>query len=121
MAFVLDVTQHDHLVVAGNFFEGTLQVLARIDVITAEPVAIGLGYPTRGIEQTLAGGVSSVVSVANLTRADGAEFMRRAADVALAPAVTAFPLAGANEALARLRAGALDGAAVLVPERSAAQ
>jgi propanol-preferring alcohol dehydrogenase len=66
-------------------------------------------------------GERTVVSVANLTRADGAEFMRRAAEVDLAPAVTAFPLGAANEALARLRAGALEGAAVLVPERSAAQ
>lgn len=62
-------------------------------------------------------GERSVVSVANLTRADGVEFMRRAADVDLAPAVTAWSLGDANEALARLRAGALDGAAVLVPPR----
>jgi hypothetical protein len=30
MAFVLDVAQHDHLVVAGDFLEGARQVLARI-------------------------------------------------------------------------------------------
>lgn len=66
-------------------------------------------------------GERSVVSVANLTRADGAQFMRLAAAVELVPAVTPFPLGAANDALARLRAGALDGAAVLVPERSAAQ
>jgi propanol-preferring alcohol dehydrogenase len=66
-------------------------------------------------------GERSVLSVANLTRADGLEFMRRAGEVQLAPAVTAFPLSAANEALARLRSGALDGAAVLVPARLAAQ
>jgi propanol-preferring alcohol dehydrogenase len=53
--------------------------------------------------------------VANLTRADGRAFMRVASDVALRPSVEMFPLAEANEALARLRAGNLQGAAVLIP------
>lgn len=60
-------------------------------------------------------GERSVCSVANLTRADGAEFMRLAGNVALRPAVEPFALEEANEALARLRAGRLRGAAVLVP------
>jgi alcohol dehydrogenase, propanol-preferring len=58
-------------------------------------------------------GERSVVSVANLTRADGEEFMRIAAEVDLRPAVETFALAEANEALRRLRAGELRGAAVL--------
>ncbi|HVW70159.1 MAG TPA: zinc-dependent alcohol dehydrogenase family protein [Steroidobacteraceae bacterium] len=60
-------------------------------------------------------GERSVSSVANLTRADGKAFMRVAADLDLRPAVETFPLAQANEALARLRRGELQGAAVLVP------
>ena len=61
-------------------------------------------------------GERSISSVANLTRADGAAFMRLAAEVDLKPAVECFALADANEALARLRAGRLRGAAVLVTD-----
>jgi len=60
-------------------------------------------------------GERSVRSVANLTRADGAAFMAIAAAVPLAVHVEAFPLSQANEALDRLRGGALAGAAVLTP------
>ncbi|MCX7960781.1 MAG: zinc-dependent alcohol dehydrogenase family protein [Burkholderiales bacterium] len=60
-------------------------------------------------------GERCVRSVANLTRADGEAFMRVAARVPLEVATTTFSLAQANEALARLRAGRLSGAAVLVP------
>jgi propanol-preferring alcohol dehydrogenase len=62
-------------------------------------------------------GERSVVSVANLTRADGRDFMRLAATLQLTPSVEIAPLAAAIEALARLRSGTLEGAAVLVPER----
>jgi len=58
----------------------------------------------------------TVVSVANLTRRDGEEFLRLAAQVPVRTETETFPLAGANEALARLRAGRLRGAAVLVTE-----
>ena len=61
-------------------------------------------------------GERSILSVANLTRADGAEFLALAARSGLRTRTTAFPLSRANEALDLLRAGALEGAAVLVPE-----
>lgn len=61
-----------------------------------------------------------VRSVANLTRRDGEEFLRIAPDAGVRSAVERFPLSAANEALARLRAGTLRGAAVLVPEPEAA-
>ncbi len=61
-------------------------------------------------------GERSVRSVANLTRADGDAFMALAAAIPLTVHAEAFPLSGANEALARLRSGALAGAAVLTPE-----
>ena len=56
-----------------------------------------------------------LLSVANLTRADGRAFLAAAAAVPLRIATTPYPLARANEALADLRAGRLEGAAVLVP------
>jgi propanol-preferring alcohol dehydrogenase len=60
-------------------------------------------------------GERSVVSVANLTHADGDEFLALAPRVPVRTQVELMPLAAANEALARLRAGRLRGAAVLVP------
>ena len=60
-------------------------------------------------------GERSVCSVANLTRADGEEFFRIAAETPIRTKVTTFPLEDANEALARLRDGRLTGAAVLIP------
>ena len=54
-----------------------------------------------------------VRSVANLTRRDGEEFLELAPRVPVRTEVEAFPLEQANEALARLRAGEIRGAAVL--------
>ena len=56
-----------------------------------------------------------VVSVANLTRQDGIDFLRLAPKVGIVTQTTRYPLAEANQALADLRAGRFDGAAVLVP------
>jgi alcohol dehydrogenase, propanol-preferring len=55
----------------------------------------------------------SVRSVANLTREDGREFMRLAAELPIHTEVERFRLEEANEALARLRQGHITGAAVL--------
>ena len=55
----------------------------------------------------------SVRSVANLTRADGEEFMALAPQVPVRTEVEAFPLTAANTALARLRSGAVNGAVAL--------
>jgi propanol-preferring alcohol dehydrogenase len=55
-----------------------------------------------------------VRSVANLTRRDGEEFLALAPRVPVRTEVEPFPLARADEALARLRSGAVRGAAVLV-------
>jgi propanol-preferring alcohol dehydrogenase len=56
-----------------------------------------------------------VMSVANLTREDGREFLREAAARPFDVHTRTYALEQANEALADLRAGRLDGAAVLVP------
>ena len=54
-------------------------------------------------------------SVANLTRADGREFLELAPRMPVQTEVEEFPLEEANEALARLKSGELRGTAVLVP------
>ena len=56
-----------------------------------------------------------LVSVANLTRADAREFLAVAPLAGVRTQVTRYPLADANAALADLREGRLQGAAVLVP------
>jgi alcohol dehydrogenase, propanol-preferring len=58
-------------------------------------------------------GERSLGSVANLTRADGREFMELAPRVGVRTEVTSYPLERANEALEDLRAGRFRGAAVL--------
>jgi len=60
-------------------------------------------------------GERAVRSVANLTRRDGEEFLEIAPRIPVRTEVETFPLEEANEALTRLRSGALRGAAVLVP------
>ncbi|MEA2405281.1 MAG: alcohol dehydrogenase, propanol-preferring [Thermoleophilaceae bacterium] len=57
-------------------------------------------------------------SVANLTRDDGERFMRLAPEVPVRTATEAYPLEQANQALDRLRAGAVRGAAVLLSGRT---
>jgi propanol-preferring alcohol dehydrogenase len=58
-------------------------------------------------------GERSLGSVANLTRADGEEFLELAPRVPVRTEITAYPLEEANQALEDLRAGRLRGAAVL--------
>lgn len=55
----------------------------------------------------------SICSVANLTREDGREFFELAAKIPLKPEITLYGLEQANQAIADLRAGKLNGAAVL--------
>jgi len=56
-----------------------------------------------------------LVSVANLTRPDGIEFLRLAPEMGIVTKTTSYPLRQANQALADLRAGRFEGAAVLGP------
>jgi propanol-preferring alcohol dehydrogenase len=58
----------------------------------------------------------SICSVANLTRQDGAEFLALAPRVPVRTEVQTFPLSEATEALARLRSGKIQGAAVLLTD-----
>ena len=56
-----------------------------------------------------------IASVANLTRHDATEFLGIAPKANVKTTITVYPLIRANEALADLRAGRFQGAAVLVP------
>ena len=56
-----------------------------------------------------------LVSVANLTRQDGIDFLGQAPGLGIVTATTRYPLTQANQALDDLRAGRFEGAAVLVP------
>lgn len=60
-------------------------------------------------------GERTIRSVANLTRRDGVEFLALAGRIPIETHIETFALADANDALARLRNGALTGAAVLLP------
>jgi propanol-preferring alcohol dehydrogenase len=56
-----------------------------------------------------------ILSVANLTRTDGVEYLALAGEAGIRTHAEALPLAEANTALDRLRRGDLEGALVLVP------
>jgi alcohol dehydrogenase, propanol-preferring len=57
----------------------------------------------------------AVVSVANLTRQDGLELLDLAPRIPIRTTVTTYPLEQAEQALDDLRAGRLQGTAVLIP------
>ena len=56
-----------------------------------------------------------LLSVANLTRQDGVDFLRLAPQIGIVTHTTRYSLRQANEALGDLRAGKFEGAAVLTP------
>jgi propanol-preferring alcohol dehydrogenase len=60
-------------------------------------------------------GERQLVSVANLTRQDGLDFLKIVPQAGIRTQTTVFPLAEANEVLTKLRTGQILGAAVLKP------
>ena len=68
-----------------------------------------------GFPYDLLGEERELVSVANLTRQDAADFFRLAPQIGIKTRTTVYRLVDANRALEDLRAGAFEGAAVLVP------
>jgi propanol-preferring alcohol dehydrogenase len=56
-----------------------------------------------------------LVSVANLTRQDGLNFVRVAPEMGIKTSVQRYALTDANIALSDLRAGRFQGAAVVIP------
>lgn len=60
-------------------------------------------------------GERQIRSVTNMTRADAKDFLDLAARIGIRPKSTAFPLERAGDALAALKADAVNGSAVIVP------
>jgi propanol-preferring alcohol dehydrogenase len=56
-----------------------------------------------------------LLSVANLTRQDGLDFLKLTPQIGIVTRTTRYALQKANEALSDLRAGHFEGAAVLTP------
>jgi propanol-preferring alcohol dehydrogenase len=97
---------------AGELVPAALRVVAKGGTV----VCAGIHMSTiPAFPYELLWGERRIVSVANLTRRDGDEFLALAPKVPVHTEVARFALEDANDALARLRCGALQGAAVLVP------
>lgn len=71
--------------------------------------------PIPGFSYELLRGERKLVSVTNMTRRDGEEFLDIAPRIPVVAQVEVFPLEHANEALSALRSGRIRGAGVLVP------
>jgi alcohol dehydrogenase, propanol-preferring len=95
---------------AGELVPTALRTLAKGGVVVCAGIHMS-EIPAFPYE--LLWGERQIRSVANLTRADGEEFLALAPRVPVRTHVETFPLADANEALDRLRSGRIRGAAVL--------
>lgn len=96
----------------GSLVPAALEALARGGTVVCAGIHMS-DIPSFPYE--LLWGERTIRSVANLTRRDGDELLALAAQLPIRTRVETRPLAAANEALARLRAGAVRGALVLVP------
>jgi propanol-preferring alcohol dehydrogenase len=96
---------------AGELVPAALRVVAKGGTVVCAGIHM-TDIPSFPYE--LLWGERVVRSVANLTRADGHRFLRLAPEVPVRTEVEPYPLERANEALDRLRAGRVRGAAVLV-------
>jgi propanol-preferring alcohol dehydrogenase len=97
---------------AGELVPAALRAVAKGGVVVCGGIHMS-DLPSMPYE--LLWGERTLRSVANLTRADGEEFLALAPRVPVRTQVESHPLADANEALDRLRSGKVRGAAVLVP------
>lgn len=97
---------------AGELVPAALQAMAKGGTVVCAGIHMSdiPAFPYR-----ILWGERRIVSVANLTRRDGDEFLALAPQVPVRTEVTRFPLVDANLALQRLRHGELQGAAVLLP------
>jgi alcohol dehydrogenase, propanol-preferring len=96
---------------AGELIPAALRAVAKGGVVVCGGIHMS-DIPAFPYE--LLWGERTLRSVANLTRADGEEFLALAPQVPVRTEVETFPLERANEALERLRDGSVRGAAVLV-------
>jgi alcohol dehydrogenase, propanol-preferring len=100
---------------AGELVPAALAAVARGGVVVCAGIHMS-DIPS--FPYSLLWGERVVRSVANLTRRDGEEFMALAPRIPVRTEVEPYELEQANEALARLRAGEVRGAAVLQVHRS---
>jgi propanol-preferring alcohol dehydrogenase len=98
---------------AGELVPAALHVLAKGGTVVAAGIHMS-DVPAFPYE--LLWNERAVRSVANLTRADGREFLELAPRVPVRTEIETLPLAQANEALERLRSGRARGSLVLVPD-----
>lgn len=96
---------------AGNLYLEALRVLDRGGVVISAGIHMSpipeMDYSRYLYHERI------MTSVANATRDDGEELLKVAAEIPIRPTVQVFRLEEANEALRRLRAGKVTGAAVL--------
>jgi propanol-preferring alcohol dehydrogenase len=96
---------------AGNLYLDALRVLDRGGVVISAGIHMSpipeMDYSRYLYHERI------MTSVANATRDDGEELLKVAAEIPIRPTVQVFRLEEANEALRRLRAGKVTGAAVL--------
>jgi propanol-preferring alcohol dehydrogenase len=97
---------------AGELVPRALRAVAKGGVVVCAGIHMS-DIPS--FEYELLWGERTVRSVANLTRRDGEEFLALAPRVPVRTQVETFPLERANDALAKLRAGDVRGALVIVP------
>jgi alcohol dehydrogenase, propanol-preferring len=94
----------------GNLIPRALQAVCKGGIVVCAGIHMS-DIPT--FPYSLLWGERRIVSVANLTRADGEAFLALAPRVPIHTVVIPYPLADANSALDALRSGTLSGAAVL--------
>jgi propanol-preferring alcohol dehydrogenase len=97
---------------AGELVPAALRAVGRGGIVVCGGIHMS---QIPGFSYDLLWGERSIVSVANLTRSDGDEFLALALQIPVRTEIEVFPLEHANEALAALRSGRIKGAAVLVP------
>jgi propanol-preferring alcohol dehydrogenase len=97
---------------SGELVPAALSVLAKGGTVVCAGIHMS---DIPGFPYELLWGERVIRSVANLTRADGDEFLSIAPQVPVRVEIETLPLERANEALDRLRKGRIRGAAVLVP------
>jgi len=97
---------------AGELVPTALRAVGRGGIVVCAGIHMS---PIPGFSYDLLWGERSIISVANLTRSDGDEFLALAPRIPVRTEIEVFPLEHANKALAALREGRVKGAAVLVP------
>jgi alcohol dehydrogenase, propanol-preferring len=97
---------------SGDLVPAALRAIRKGGVVVCGGIHMS---PIPSFSYDLLWGERSIISVANLTRLDGEEFLELAPQIPVETAIEVFPLEHANQALAALREGRIRGAGVLVP------